>query len=93
MLIKQMRTALEAAKAVRIIHPAEGRAEVVAPGKFRRGIVRLGMDNRDAGFEHIRCREPINHRNGGGDRVVTQLHMAAAKNLIDPKPVLFGVDA
>ena len=93
MLIKQMRPPLEATETVRVVHPAERRAEVIAAGKLRCGIVRLGMDDGDAGFQHIRRREPVDDGNGGRDRVVTQLHMAAAENLIDSKTELFRVDA
>jgi hypothetical protein len=92
-MIEQMRTPAKAAKTVRVVHPAEGRAEVIAAGKLRCGIVRLGMDDGDAGFEHIRRGEPVDDGNGCRDRVVTQLHMAAAENLIDSKTELFRVDA
>ncbi|MNV20900.1 hypothetical protein D3C71_1118220 [compost metagenome] len=93
MLIKQMRAALKAAKAVRVVHPAKGRTEVIAAGKFGCGIIRLGMDNGDAGLEHIRRGEPVDDGNGCRDGVVTQFHMAAAKHLVDSKTELFGVDA
>ncbi|MNL32691.1 hypothetical protein D3C87_1545580 [compost metagenome] len=93
MLVEQMRPAFEPAKAVRIVHPAEGRAEVVAVRQFRCGIVRLGMDDGYAGFQHVGGGEPVDDGNGGRDSIVAQFHMAAAEDLIDSKSELFRVEA
>ena len=62
-LVKEMRAAAEATEAVGIVHPAERGAEMIAVRQIRRLVGRVGVDDRDAGFQHVRRREPVGDRN------------------------------
>ncbi|MNW00163.1 hypothetical protein D3C71_1956170 [compost metagenome] len=60
MLVEKMRASLETSKAIGVVHPAEGRSEMITSGKFGCSIIRFGVDHRNACFKNVGGGEPVN---------------------------------
>ena len=91
MLVEEMRTAGETAKAIGVIHPAEGRAEMIAVRHGGRRVGGAGVHHGNALFHHFRRIEEIGNGDGCRLCVVDAGERAAAAGNEGTEDIFFGI--